>query len=130
MRAMLLDAADGQDHHGVALRQITKLVGAQFFASSATAAGFDFGHDVLSPRDLDGHGSRVAGIAAGNAVDVEIDGAEFDTVAGAGPDAKVASYKACFVGQDPQSTLDDVCVGSDVLAALDRAVADGVDIVS
>ena len=108
----------------------TKLVGAQFFAAGATAAGFDFGNDVLSPRDVDGHGSQVAGVAAGNAVGVEIDGAEFDTVAGAGPEAKVASYKACFVGQDPLSTLDDVCVGSDVLAALDRAVADGVDVVS
>ena len=135
---VVIDKADGRQFRSTRFTDqdwtrsdySTKLVGAQFFASSATAAGFDFGHDVLSPRDLDGHGSRVAGIAAGNAVDVEIDGAEFDTVAGAGPDAKVASYKACFVGQDPQSTLDDVCVGSDVLAALDRAVADGVDIVS
>ena len=109
----------------------TKVVAAQFFAAGATAAGFDFSHDVLSPRDRDGHGSRVAGIAAGvGAVDVQIDGVGFDTISGAAPDAKIASYKACFTGGDALSSADDICVASDVLAAVDRAVRDGVDVVS
>ena len=109
----------------------TKLVAAQFFAAGAAAAGFDFAHDVLSPRDRDGHGSRVAGIAAGvGAVEVEIDGVGFGAVSGAAPDARIASYKACFAGGDALSSADDICVASDVLAALDRAVRDGVDVVS
>ncbi|WP_314502967.1 S8 family serine peptidase [uncultured Microbacterium sp.] len=109
----------------------TKLVGAQYFSAGAEAAGFDLAHDVLSPRDADGHGSRVAGIAAGNtAVDAEIDGTAFGSVSGAAPDARIASYKACYVGRDPLSSADDLCAGTDVLAALDRAVSDGVDVIS
>lgn len=109
----------------------TKLVAAQFFAAGAAAAGFDFAHDVLSPRDRDGHGSRVAGIAAGDgAVDVEIDGVGFGAISGVAPDARIASYKACFAGGDALASADDICVASDVLAALDRAVRDGVDVVS
>lgn len=109
----------------------TKLVGAQYFAAGAVAAGFDFSHDVLSPRDRDGHGSRVAGIAAGDAaVDVEIDGVGFGAISGAAPDARIASYKACYAGGDALSVTDDICVASDVLAALDRAVGDGVDVIS
>ena len=109
----------------------TKLIGAQFFATGAADAGFSFDHDVLSPRDSDGHGSRSASIAAGDSgVDVTIDDVEFGAVSGVAPAAKIASYKACFVGEDPLVATDDVCVGSDVLAALDRAVADGVDVVN
>ena len=109
----------------------TKLVAAQFFAAGAAAAGFDFAHDVLSPRDRDGHGSRVAGIAAGDGgVGVDIDGVGFGAISGAAPDARIASYKACFAGGDALSSADDLCVASDVFAALDRAVRDGVDVVS
>ena len=109
----------------------TKLIGARFFAEGAEAAGFDFAKDVLSPADRDGHGSRVAGIAAGNAdVVATVDDLDLGTVSGVAPAAKIASYKACFVGHDPEVTTDDVCVGSDLLAALDRAVADGVDVIA
>lgn len=108
----------------------TKLIGAQFFSAGAEAAGFDFANDVLSPADSDGHGSRVASIAAGNSgVDAEVDGVVLGAFSGVAPAAKIASYKACFVGHDPEVATDDVCVGSDLLAALDRAVADGVDVI-
>jgi subtilisin family serine protease len=109
----------------------TKLVAAQYFAAGAEAAEFDFTHDALSPRDSDGHGSSVASIAAGNAaVNVQIDGAAFGSISGAAPDARIASYKACYVGHDPLSSTDDICAGTDVLAALDRAVSEGVDVVA
>ncbi|MET0780416.1 MAG: S8 family serine peptidase [Microbacterium sp.] len=108
----------------------TKLIGAQYFATGAADAGFSFDHDVLSPRDSDGHGSRVASIAAGDSgVDVSIGDVGFGDISGVAPSAKIASYKACFVGEDPLVATDDVCVGSDLLAALDHAVADGVDVV-
>ncbi|WP_175525159.1 S8 family serine peptidase [Microbacterium sp. cf046] len=108
----------------------TKLVGAQVFAAGATAAGFDFTHDVLSPVDSDGHGSRTASIAAGNGdVSAMIDNVPFGVVSGVAPDARIAAYKACFAGEDPLVSTDDICVGSDLIAALERAVADGVDVV-
>ncbi len=108
----------------------TKLIGAQYFATGAEDSGFSFADDVLSPADSDGHGSSVASIAAGNSgVDATVDDVDLGVVSGVAPAARLASYKACFVGHDPEVTTDDVCVGSDLLAALDRAVADGVDVI-
>lgn len=136
---VVFDKADGQQFRSTRVTadgwtradSSTKVIAAQFFAAGATAAGFDFSTDVLSPQDRDGHGSRVAGVAAGNAeVQVTVDGDDFGAISGVAPEAKIASYKACYAGDDPLSTADDICVASDVLAALDRAVADGVDAVA
>ncbi|MDE0545125.1 S8 family serine peptidase [Microbacterium sp. C7(2022)] len=109
----------------------TKLVGAQYFSTGAAAAGFDFGPDYLSPRDGDGHGSHTASTAAGNHdVAASVSGTDFGAISGVAPAAKVASYKACYVGPDPLSTSDDICALSDLLDAIDAAVEDGVDVIN
>lgn len=109
----------------------TKLVGAQYFSSGAAAAGFDFGPDYLSPRDGDGHGSHTASTAAGNhEVPASVAGTDFGVISGVAPAAKVSSYKACYVGPDPLVTTDDICALSDLLDAIDTAVADGVDVIN
>ncbi|MET0448196.1 MAG: S8 family serine peptidase [Aeromicrobium sp.] len=109
----------------------TKLIGAQYFSSGAAAAGFDFGPDYLSPRDADGHGSHTASTAAGeNGVAASVSGTDFGLISGVAPAAKVAAYKACFVGPDPLVTTDDICALSDLLAAIDAAVNDGVDVIN
>lgn len=109
----------------------TKLIGGQYFFAGAQAAGFDFQYDYLSPRDGDGHGSHTASTAAGNfGVDAEIEGVDFGTVSGVAPGAKVAAYKACYVGPDTTVTTDDICALSDLVAAIDQAVADGVDVIN
>ena len=109
----------------------TKLVGAKFFSSGAKAAGFKFTSDYLSPRDADGHGSHTASTAAGNAdVPASIENIDFGKISGVAPAAKVAMYKACWAGPDPLVTDDDICAGSDLLAAIDQAVADGVDVIN
>lgn len=104
------------------------VVDARVFGAAAVAAGVDLGRDSLAPVDRSGHGSAMAGIAAGAPVEVPLRGDE--TVAGVAPDAAIASYKACFAGADPATTADDVCVASDVLAALEAAVSDDVDVVT
>ncbi|WP_163630161.1 S8 family serine peptidase [Microbacterium sp. B35-04] len=109
----------------------TKLIGAQYFAEGAAAAGFDFSYDFLSPRDGDGHGSHTASTAAGNfGVAASVEGIGFGEVSGVAPAAKVASYKACYVGPDDLVTTDDICALSDLLGAIDTAVADGVDVIN
>ncbi|MEV5070509.1 S8 family serine peptidase [Microbacterium sp. LMI12-1-1.1] len=109
----------------------TKLIGAQFFADGAAATGFDFSYDFLSPRDGDGHGSHTASTAAGNfGVEASVEGIGFGDTSGVAPAAKVASYKACYVGPDDLVTTDDICALSDLLAAIDTAVADGVDVIN
>ncbi len=84
--------------------------------------------EYLSPRDLVGHGSHVAAVAAGNAgVEVEVSGQKFGETAGMAPAARIASYKACWAAPDP---ADDGCTTADTVAAIDRAVTDGVDVLS
>ncbi len=109
----------------------SKLIGGQYFYTGAEAAGFDFQYDYLSPRDGDGHGSHTASTAAGNfKVDAAIEDVDFGTVSGVAPGSKVAAYKACYVGPDTTVTTDDICALSDLVAAIDQAVADGVDVIN
>ena len=115
---------DSGDYNG-------KLIGGQYFHTGAAAAGFDFQYDYLSPRDGDGHGSHTASTAAGNfRVKATVEGVGLGTISGVAPGAKVAAYKACYVGPDTTVTEDDICALSDLVAAIDQAVADGVDVIN
>ncbi|QCR18552.1 cell wall-binding repeat-containing protein [Agrococcus sp. SGAir0287] len=116
----------------------TKIVGAQFFAEGAIADGFEFGTEdqvpgeYLSPRDGDGHGSHTASTAAGNhdvAVTTE-GGQDIGTMSGVAPEARIAAYKVCWSGTDPASTDDDACYGTDLLAGIEAATSDGVDVIN
>lgn len=110
----------------------TKLIGAKHFSDGAKAAGFDFGGPEFdSPRDWSGHGSHTGSTAAGNhGVEAVVNGVPTATISGVAPEAKVAHYKACFDGPDPDSRDDDICATSDLLNAIDSAVADGVDVIN
>ena len=84
--------------------------------------------EYLSPRDGSGHGSHVASVAAGDhGVRVEVDGQRFGTTSGMAPAARLAVYKACWTAPDPDQ---DGCTTADTVAAIDQAVADGVDVLS
>ncbi|XP_031132005.1 subtilisin-like protease SBT2.4 [Ipomoea triloba] len=100
-----------------------KIVSARFFSAGAQAAAtLNASIDILSPFDADGHGSHVASTAAGNfGVPVVVDGFYYGTASGMAPRARIAVYKAIY---------PTVGVLSDVLAAIDQAVIDGVDILS
>jgi hypothetical protein len=105
----------------------SKVVSARYFVKG-------FGEDNLaasefvSPRDANGHGSHTAAIAAGNDdVRVRVDGQDFGAAAGMAPGARIAAYKACWTAPDP---ADDGCTTADTVAAIDQAVADGVDVIS
>jgi subtilisin family serine protease len=75
-----------------------------------------------SARDDDGHGTNTASTAAGNSgVDASIFGIPRGTVSGIAPRAHVIAYKA--LGKLGGFT-------SDLAAAIDQAVADGVDVIN
>lgn len=97
-----------------------KLIGAQYFYAGY---GQDriADEDFLSPRDFDGHGSHTASTAAGNfGVKAIVDGSDLGAVSGMAPRARIAAYKVCWPG----------CAVSDSVAAIDQAVADGVDVIN
>jgi len=84
--------------------------------------------EYLSPRDGSGHGSHTASIAAGNHdVAVSIEGQDFGEASGMAPAARIAAYKVCWAAPDP---ADDGCATADAVAAIDQAVADGVDVIN
>jgi len=84
--------------------------------------------ESLSPRDALGHGTQVSSVAAGNAgVSVRVDDRDAGFFGGVAPQARVATYKACWGAPDP---ADDGCSTADVVSAVDAAVADGVDVLS
>ena len=104
-----------------------KIVGAQWFVDGFGADRVRSGAR-LSPLDDDGHGTLMASIAAGNAgVSVQVPGQRAGLYAGAAPQARLAVYKACWTAPDPR---DDGCSTADLVTAIDRAVADHVDVLS
>ncbi|XP_072987338.1 subtilisin-like protease [Typha latifolia] len=89
-----------------------KLIGASAFHSGSNP----------EPMDTGGHGTHTASTAAGNFVDgAGIHGLATGVAAGMAPWAHIASYKVLF---DNQGT------DSDILAGIDQAIHDGVDILS
>ncbi|KAL0432538.1 UNVERIFIED_CONTAM: Subtilisin-like protease SBT3 [Sesamum latifolium] len=98
-----------------------KIIGARYFNEGFRAEQPDLSIGVNSARDVDGHGTHVASIAAGNFVDgVSFFGYAPGTARGVAPSARLAVYKVLWNGG----------VNSDILAGIDQAVADGVDIIS
>ncbi len=90
-------------------------------------AGFAaaFPSDFISPRDSDGHGTHTASTAGGNAnVATTGPAAVFGSISGIAPRARIAAYKVCWGGNDGG------CASTDSVAAIDQAVADGVDVIN
>lgn len=111
----------------------TKIVGARYYIDGfgATQIGSASVGEYVSPRDGDGHGSHTGSTAVGNhAVSAAVGGIDFGTISGVAPAAKIAAYKVCWSGPDAVSQDDDGCATTDLVAAIDQATADGVDVMN
>jgi len=94
-----------------------KLVGAYTYTDDNPA-------EPITPEDSNGHGTHTSSTVAGNAVETEFMG-ETVTVSGMAPHAQIIAYDACY----PTPTGGS-CAGEDLLAAVQQAVLDGVDIIN
>ncbi|GJP39891.1 hypothetical protein CLOM_g24219, partial [Closterium sp. NIES-68] len=106
-----------------------KVIGARYFLKGAEGqfGDLDETEDYRSARDKVEHGTWCAGAAAGNAgVTVAVGGRTYGTASGMAPRARLAVYKALWsIGGEV-----GVGVSSDLIAAAEKAVADGVDVLS
>ncbi|XP_045831209.1 cucumisin-like [Trifolium pratense] len=97
-----------------------KLIGARYYKRSFGKDFFE--KNMFSPRDIAGHGTHIASIAAGNLVRMaSMLGLGQGTIRGGASSARIAVYKACW---------SDGCDDVDILHAFNDAIADGVDIIS
>ncbi len=121
-----------------------KLIGAQFFNAGFKSSGrvlhwTDFAD---SPRDSlggafghGGHGTHVASTAGGNQNNpVTIGSSAFGGASGMAPRARLSTYKVCWTFVDPTATdgtgSDNSCFTSDSIAAIEKAIQDGVHVIN
>ncbi len=84
--------------------------------------------EFISARDYNGHGSHTSSTAGGNhGVLGTGSAAVFGPMSGMAPRARIAMYKALWSTQDASTASGFT---SDLVAAIDQAVADGVDVIN
>ena len=108
-----------------------KLVAAQHFNAAwggDAAIQAERPWEFLSPRDYNSHGTHTASTAGGNyGVQATGEASIFGTTSGMAPRARIAAYKALWSTQDGATASG---LTSDLVAAIDTAVADGVDVIN
>lgn len=108
-----------------------KLIGAQYYnAGYGGNAGIDADRpwEFNSPRDYNGHGTHTASTAGGNnGVPAEVGGVDLGIISGMAPRARIAAYKALWSNEDGSQSSGFTV---DLVAAIDQAVADGVDVIN
>jgi subtilisin family serine protease len=108
-----------------------KLIGATYYNAAwggSAALEAERPWEFMSPRDYNGHGTHTASTAGGNSGVVAPGAASvFGPMSGMAPRARIAVYKALWSTQDGSTASG---YPSDLVAAIDQAVADGVDVIN
>ncbi len=93
---------------------------------------YDFTTEGSKGVDTVGHGSHVSGIAAGDAIADALQGHTVSlqrNVSGVAPHANLIMYKGCNA-QPIDASSDGTCAESALVAAIDQATADQVDVIN
>lgn len=107
-----------------------KLIGARYylkgFEQEVGPLNASGNPEFRSARDFLGHGTHTASTAIGSIVkNASFFGIGRGTARGGAPRARLAVYKVCW-GKD----LQGICTESDILAAFEDALRDGVNVIS
>ncbi|EEE66000.1 hypothetical protein OsJ_21940 [Oryza sativa Japonica Group] len=115
-----------RNEHDKTFKCNSKLIGARYFNNGyAKVIGVPLNDTHKTPRDANGHGTHTLATAGGSAVrGAEAFGLGGGTARGGSPRARVAAYRVCY----PPFNGSDACYDSDILAAFEAAIADGVHV--
>jgi subtilisin family serine protease len=101
-----------------------KIIGARWYAGGIDAEVLK--SEYMSPRDKNGHGTHVASTIAGGEVrNASFGGLAAGVARGGAPRARLAIYKPCW-----DKNGGTTCGDAAILAAIDDAINDGVDVLS
>jgi subtilisin family serine protease len=105
-----------------------KIIGARFYDAGLDTEALPLHRsEYLSARDANGHGTHTASTAAGSAVDAaSFHGLAAGVARGGAPHARIAVYKSLWLTEDGRGRGSEAMV----LAAIDDAIHDGVDVLS
>lgn len=99
-----------------------------FVCNAKLIAAYDFFADDdasgINSLDHDGHGSHTAATAAGNVLASA--GPNGETISGVAPHANIISYRTC----GDEALGQGYCTSTGAVAAVDQAIADGVDVLN
>ncbi|XP_026430905.1 subtilisin-like protease SBT1.4 [Papaver somniferum] len=96
-----------------------KIIGARAYSKGVVLNG---AKDTNSPRDTEGNGTHTASTAAGSVVkNAGFNEYGVGDAQGMATKARIAIYKVCW---------SSGCADADLIAVMDQAVADGVDVIS
>ncbi|MCS0589369.1 S8 family serine peptidase [Massilia norwichensis] len=118
-----------------------KLIGAQYFdATYSTVGKTTHWTEFRSPRDSiggnvghGGHGDHTASTAGGNSgAEAIVNGVNLGPVSGMAPRARLAAYKVCWTYNEPTDPTGgkNSCYTGDSVAAIEKAVVDGVNVIN
>ncbi|XAR66631.1 Tripeptidyl-peptidase II [Bertholletia excelsa] len=122
---------------GVAFNQTNcnkKIIGARYYLKSYEAryGPLNNQEDYRSPRDKDGHGTHTASTVGGREVPgtSALGGFASGTASGGAPLVRLAIYKVCWPIPGQPKADGNFCMPDDILAAMDDAITDGVQVLS
>ncbi|XP_052181000.1 subtilisin-like protease SBT5.6 [Diospyros lotus] len=111
-----------------------KIIGARYYLKGYE---YNFGSlntslDYKSPRDSDGHGTHTSSTVGGRRVPnaSALGGFASGTASGGAPLVRLAMYKVCWPVPGHSKAEGNTCAAEDMLAAIDDAIGDGVDVLS
>ncbi|MFG1905327.1 S8 family peptidase [Kribbella sp. NPDC048928] len=103
-----------------------KVIGARYFDKGIGTRPIPA--EFKSPRDYGGHGTHTASTAAGDyGVDMKVMGRDYGKGSGMAPHARLAIYKALWA---VDASGGGSGTDADIVAAIDAAVSDGVDVIN
>ncbi|XP_068666930.1 subtilisin-like protease SBT5.6 [Aristolochia californica] len=111
-----------------------KLIGARYYlkAYEAYYGRLNTTAEYRSARDHDGHGTHTSSTVGGRRVHgaSALGGFAEGIAAGGAPLVRLAMYKVCWALPGGDQAFENTCMEADMLAAIDDALGDGVDVLS